>query len=688
MALFKAPRYPAAILLGSFLLFLVQPLVGRFILPWFGGGPAVWTACLLFFQLTLLGGYAYAHGLTRLPPRWQAGTHLMLLAISIALLPITPDANWKLDAESEPTLRILLLLSATVGVPYFALSSTAPLIQSWFTRTEPASPYRLYALSNAGSLLGLLSYPFLIEPLLGLRTQTLLWSGVYALFAAAVGWCAVVLYRRGGEVATHTENASTLAPGRSQLGFWIALSCCGSVVLLATTNQMTQYFGPIPFLWVLPLSIYLLSFIVAFDRARWYDRRFWLPLTLFGICGSVLLLYVPAHINVLAQIPLFSIALLGCCMVCHGELVRRKPAPEQLTRFYLAIAAGGALGGVFVGVVAPRVFDDYWELQIGFAATYLLLAICLLGGLASWSARRRRLAIAALAAGGAILFTLLAFSGSEAQIAKSRNFYGTLQVQEEGKGHVWHKRMLSHGRIVQGSQMLRPDLHHRPTSYYGYDTPLAALILRHPKRDVGEPLKIGAIGLGVGTLLAYGEPGDLFRIYEINPAVIELSERYFDFREKSLATEQIVPGDARNALERELSRGESGQFDLLVLDAFNGDFVPMHLATLEAFELYTKHLNERGALLAHLSSDHLDLVPLAFGVADRLGLAAAWINAPRIDQFGYEETDWVVLARDPSLLDVEGVADKALPAPQRRYLWTDDHNNLLQAVKLTLRGQV
>ena len=392
---------------GAFLLFAVEPLIGKFILPWFGGGPGVWTACLLFFQTALLAGYAYAHlSATRLTPRRQVVLHLVLLAVALALLPIVPGANWKPIDGSNPVARILLLLAATVGVPFFVLAATGPLVQRWFSQALPdRSPYRLYALSNAGSLIALLAYPFYFERVYSRQTQALLWSVGLGVFALGAVWCARQVWKlpAAGPAPAPTTPESP-APAAARVPFtdrllWFGLAAVASILLLATTNKLCQDVAVVPFLWILPLALYLLSFILCFDHPRWYARGLFAALFAAGTLIDAYLLYARNDAPLGLQIVCYVSTLFAACMVCHGEIYRIRPPAAQLTSFYLHIATGGAVGALFVAVAAPLVFDDYFELQAGlWLLTYLV-------GVVAFRTRSRALAFGTAA--GALLAGLL-----------------------------------------------------------------------------------------------------------------------------------------------------------------------------------------------------------------------------------------------------------------------------------------
>ena len=877
------PRYASTIFLSAFLLFQVQPLIAKHILPWFGGGPAVWTTCMLFFQAMLLGGYLYAH-LTSvgLSARRQGVAHLALLVASLAILPIAPSEQWKPQAGGAPAGQILLLLLAAVGGPYFMLSSTSPLMQRWFSRSFPGrSPYRLYALSNFGSLLALLSYPVLVEPALPLRVQESIWSWAYVAFVALAAWCAIRAMRLKEEPAARASAAEKPAPeadtqavrpGAGRMLLWLALSATGSALLLATTNQMCDNVAVFPFLWVLPLSLYLLTFVICFDNPRWYDRRVFGLLMLVAVPAACWLMRRGLKAAIPEQVGVYSIVMFACCMACHGELARSRPHPRHLTLFYLLVSAGGALGGLFVAVAAPVFFAGLWEYPISLASACLLTLIAwrvnrawqghfsttfwiwavasllqcgvvvfflrrthaeeieaidllaLLGvsglihlfgwaGTAAWEDRPRSLAwlwgavsmaqiiwviayaerrfpgvlsarqcaalalcvgavalclgalaglfrrwineswrqglliaapqavfgigLGVLAYGEAVvgrkacvvlagvyaalhvlgflwsraswrayvargvwlwapLATALAVLGMElrqeslgdeaAAIHASRNFYGVLRVAlaEDDNGQY---RSLTHGRIEHGMQYLEGPLRSEPTTYYGPDTGVGIAIRLHPRRSAPDPagrdLRVGVVGLGAGTLAAYGRPGDYFRFYEINPQVVELSSEYFSYLKDSAAQTEVALGDARISMERELAEDRSQQFDVLAIDAFNGDAIPVHLLTGECADIYRRHLKSDGLLLLHITNRYIDLNPVARALGDRLGWQAIRISTENNDELGVYRATWIILTANQeftSLAEVQAAHcawEEDEPGP---LLWTDDFAALWRVI--------
>ncbi|WP_447963645.1 spermidine synthase [Nitrospira sp. Ecomares 2.1] len=693
--------YAFAIFLSAFLLFQVEPIIARYILPWFGGTPAVWTTCMLFFQVFLLGGYGYAHLLaSHLSPRHQALVHLGLVVCSLVFLPITPDDVWKPDVTQDPMLAIILLLMVTIGVPFLLISASGPLLQHWFNRVHPTvAPYRLFALSNLGSLLGLVSYPFFIEPQLGLRMQTLFWSAGYGLYAVMCTWGALPLFRfpLRSESSENPEYRKDKKARLPESFLILSLAACGSVVLLATTNQICRDIAVIPFLWVLPLGLYLISFILCFDHPRWYDRRIWVPVLLVLLSAVVYLLhqeYAETEVIVYIQIFIYSAVLFACCMVCHGELVRLRPPARFLTSFYLMVALGGALGGVFVNLVAPVLFKGYWEFHFGLVATMMLLAICLFrtrDPLRSprilWSER------VFLVGGIATLAGFLAMHIQEEQastILTTRNFYGVLRVKETDRGTESASRFLYHGRINHGRQFLTPRRHLYPTAYYGPFSGISLAINRHPRqlglntledRKGQGGLRVGNIGLGVGTTAVYSRPGDIYRFYEINPDVDRMAREYFTYLKNAQGAQQVVLGDGRISLERELGNKHRQQFDILAVDAFSGDGIPVHLLTREAFALYWEHLRPDGILALHITNLHFDFSPVVRALARESGKQALWIKDMADHGKGNSYSDWVLVTNNQAFLDDFFVNIRIVPwRSLEEIIWTDDYSNLFQVV--------
>jgi hypothetical protein len=672
-------------LLGAFLLFLVQPLIGKFILPWFGGSPAVWTTCMLFFQLVLFGGYVYAHlSQSRLGPRGQALLHLALVAAALAALPVAPSPSWKPTGTTAPTLRILLLLLATVGLPYFALSATSPLVQAWFSRRYPGrSPYRLYALSNVGSLAALLSYPFLIEPRLDVVRQSWMWSGSFLIYAGLCAACLACLWElrhpaAGGPVAAADAPPAAdepATPSWSRRLLWLALPACASVLLLATTNHVCQDIAVIPFLWIVPLTLYLATFIIAFDRERWYARGIW------ATAAMLLILAVTRYehtddffgrdLGPVPEIVLYFAAMFCACMVCHGELVRLRPAARHLTEFYLLISAGGALGGVFVSLLAPGLFRTFLEWPIGLFACYVIAAVALVRAAAQGRRPGVRTAVV-LAAALAGLAGMAAWQDAPATaIDRARNFYGVVSVRERDRDDpARHRVTLWHGRIRHGTQFVDPARSRRPTAYYAEESGVGRALLRLRERG---PARVGVIGLGIGTLAAYARPGDSYRFYEINPEVVRMAQSHFTYLRECRGRSEILLGDARLTLENEPPQG----FQLLALDAFSGDAVPAHLLTREAFQVYMKHLAPGGVIAVNITNSYLSLAPVVRGEARACGLQTIRVSTPEDEARLVDFSDWMLLTADEGLVK----AIPSLPPPDARDdfqvpLWTDARSDL------------
>ena len=667
--------YACTVFTSAFLLFLVQPIIAKQILPWFGGSAAVWTTCLVFFQVALLAGYAYSDLTTRkLTPRVQAVVHIALLVVSLAVLPIVADPGWKPAGPEDPGLRILGLLVATIGLPYFLLATTGPLVQAWFARVYPhGTVYRLFALSNLASMLALISYPFAFETWVTTAMQARGWSVGYALFALLCGGSALYTLLRGAPAAVASTSAAGdgHAPGKFDLFLWLALSAMGSWLLLAITNHITQNIASIPFLWLAPLALYLLTFILCFESDGWYQRSLMLgPLAvILGFCAWGLQTS-EVTLDLKIAIPLYLIGLFTCCMFFHGELAKMRPPPRYLTLFYLMVALGGALGGMFVGLVAPRIFPNYYELGLGFVLAAILAAITL---------RKTPFFVWMVAVGMAgvcgYFWNKQIEQLNEDTHVMARNFYGTLRVKDSGpETSEDAMRRLIHGVIMHGEQYLKPERRREPTTYYGPNSGVA-IALKHFNP---ENQRVGVIGLGTGTLAVWGKPGDSYRFYDINPQVISVAQTEFTFLKDSQAAIETSLGDARLSLEREAPQN----FDVLVVDAFSSDAIPVHLITREAVATYLKHLKPQGALVFHVTNRFLKLAPVVREIAASHGLHAALIVDEGEDA-SFSKTDWVIVTRDKSLLESTQIAAKSTAIDDVAGLrpWTDDFNNLFEILK-------
>lgn len=678
--------YATAIFLGAFLLFLVEPIAAKRLLPLLGGSSAVWITCLVFFQTALLLGYVSAHWLaTRLRPRVQALAYSLMLLFGLGqgIYGLSP----RLHASTfHPVVSVFALLGVLIGFPFVALSATNPLLQSWYVHEgsaaardgRPAPPYRLFAISNFGSLLALVIYPWLVEPRFTLRAQSAIWLAGFSMFALA---CAGIMWRNGKVVIVEAQEedgdarAPLTIPSTSDRGLWLLLPACASLLLCAVTNHLSQNIAAIPLLWILPLTAYLLSFIWAFSGARYYPRRTVLCLFAVLLGAAVYQLWGRGHRLILPMqwaILLFCSALLLACLVCHAELYRLRPRPQYATSFYLSIAAGGALGAVFVGVVAPAVFSANYELACGLVLTVAVVLVLTWklgwGWRLLWSAGTTAM----------VILAVLQFRADRKDtIAQVRNFYGVLRVTQKFEPPAAnYTRTLIHGTIQHGTQIFTDELRRSPTSYYGHDSG-AGLAL---DRCCGQrPRRVGIIGLGTGTLAAYGRKGDVFRFYDINPLVERLARNLFSYLRESEATIEVVLGDARLSLAAEPPQ----HYDILLIDAFSGDAIPVHLLTEQSMDLYRRHLNANGILAFHVSNRYLELAPVVAQQAERAGLGAALIVSDADEDTGVYESDWVLVTADREFLSQREIADAASPIKTIPGLrrWTDDYNSLLPLLK-------
>ncbi|MGH9641324.1 MAG: spermidine synthase, partial [Terriglobales bacterium] len=652
--------------------------------------------------------YTYAHWLTRRrASSRQFVLHIVLLLLSCLTLPIIPGSFWKPVSDSAPALQILELLAATVGLPYFLLASTAPLLQRWLSgaatdATQVHSIYRLFALSNLGSLVGLLSYPFAIEPFATLHAQEWAWSCAYALFVACLLTYVFGRWRRADadNAPRISAAASASAPASAVYVYWIGCAALGSILLLAVTHHITENVAAIPFLWIVPLSLYLLSFIICFEGRSgrgWYERRFWIPLAMLAtpVMAWALCAY-GENLSIYVALPVYAVGLFLTCVVCHWELARSKPQPEYLTHFYLSLAAGGALGGLSVGLVAPRIFSGYWELPLA------LIALAGLGAYSSFvemrplpmTRRRGRVAVAAVARVGAItalLCTLIfdwAYYHSHSPIYGThlavRNFYGALRVHDAPDG-AWHVRSLVHGTIKHGTQIMERPQSGMPTTYYGASSGIGRAILL--EQESMRSLRVGSIGLGAGTLAAYGRPGDSFRIYELNPAVVDIARNQFTYLKDSKARIELVVGDARLSLERELAQGAfdrpEQRFDILSVDAFSGDAIPVHLLTREALAAYARVIAPAGIIAFHITNLYLDLAPVVGQIAHDAGFQAVQVaDLTNVSRWMMPSV-WVLLTRSTTLLHQPEINAHSTSIVARSGIpvWTDQFSNLLQILK-------
>jgi len=710
----------SAIFLGAFLLFQVQPMIARYLLPWFGGSATTWSVCMLFFQAALLAGYAYAHGSVRwLSGRTQSRVHLAVLLLSAVVLatqtglwgpPVFPGPEMRPPGEGSPAVQLLLILLVSLGLPGLILASASPLMQAWYGRIAPArSPYRLYALSNAGSLIALVTYPFIVEPLLSLRTQAVVWSVLFVAFLLVSSLVSLAL--RFGvpleawaaeEPKAPSPRRRTARPGIKRMLAWLAFAAAGSVMLLATTNQLSRDVAAVPFLWVAPLALYLLSYILTFSHSNGYSRGWWIPILAVACVGALFVLWEPFGAGIVVQGVVYGLVLMASCMVCHGELVRLRPVPEHLTSFYLMVALGGAIGGVFVSIAAPGLMDGLWEFQIGLVAVWFLLAAALAMEKPTFETEQLLKFGKFGALGTGCLLAALLYAAEAGQtgapVRCNRSFYGLVRVYEfNAEYESWHLYALYHGSTKHGLQFRHDSLRNEPASYYAEDTGIGIALLFHPKKMRGvESLRIGVIGMGTATIAAYAEQGDSVRFYEINQDVIDLSlgeDPVFTYAAECAGDVEVVRGDGRLSLERELDLGGSQQFDVFVLDAFNSDAIPLHLLTREALQVYLAHLGTEGIIAVHISNRYLDLKPVLYRLADELGLVAGAMEVADVWTPGCFPSEWMLMTRDGRLFRENGLDaflfDREMPFDSAA-LWTDDYANLLGVVRVDalLRGDL
>ncbi len=677
--------FAATTLLGAFLVFQVQPVISKCVLPWFGGTPAVWTTCMLFFQLLLFGGYAYAHLLrTFFQPRQQGLIHLTILCAAALMLPIEPSDAWKPTGSESPTLYLLWMLAAHVGLPYFVLSSTGPLVQAWLSYQDDSDRvYRLYALSNAGSLVALLSYPFLVEPFLSVSLQSVVWSLLFCGFVLVQGAVAISLFRvapRPATVSDENTNQTSTATGATWKlrAAWIGLPAVASTMLLVVTNHICQDVAVIPFLWVLPLSLYLVSFIVCFDSPQWYKPRLIAVATLIGVFGTQTKTFLPSSLHLVADVASYMLTLLGVCLLAHGEVARIKPRAAYLTQYYMLLSAGGAIGGLIVAVVCPTLLNTHFELPVMMslvtAFSFVMLFVC-----RGWSKTEYDWATAdrlKFAAGAMVILPLLAIilTPHEEVIASERNFFGVLKVERNELGI-----RLVHGSTIHGMQ-LHGDRSAQPTTYYSQGSGVGRTIgaLQETKAN----LHIGVVGLGCGVLATYGRDGDRFDMIEINPAVVEIAKQHFSFLSDCRAKIQHHLGDGRLVLERMTE----AKFDLLVLDAFSSDAIPAHLLTRESMALYKSRIADDGLLAVHISNNHLDLAPLVHRLSADAGLESRVILSRSDNKIGVKDALWVIVAKaGHDLWNNQRLTTAIGPTPEdlkNGPLWTDQQHNLVSVLRL------
>jgi hypothetical protein len=671
----------AVIFLSAALLFELELLLGKLALPWFGGSAQVWTVCLAFFQIGVFGGYWYAHLIGRAAPRTIQRVHVGLVLVSLTSLPINPAMYWKPSAGAAPWAYLLGMLITSAGLPFVVLAATAPLVQSWLVRSTNSrirSVYRLYAVSNLGALLALAAYPLLVEPMLTLRQQSASWSVAYVVFALLI----VSGFVGGNAVRDPFDNDSAeheTRRGTSARPLWFVLAFVPAALLAAVTQYMLRDIAPIPLLWAIPLALYLASFVLAFGSARWYVRPIWYVLagvaawTIVSVAGSD---YLFGNFRVL--LVLSNASLFVWCAVLHAELASLRPDGSFLSSFYLSIAAGGAAGALLTAIALPLIFRS------GRYDLLSLIALAVVVLFAMMVQRRDRLSRRSIVVPAAwVLFaTLLLWRSfgslvheptSSRRIWAGRNFYGSLVVSEDERVAAANRtRDLLNGNINHGKQFFSNTRRTEPLTYYthrsGIGLTLDALAARRP-------LRVGVIGLGVGTLAAYARPGDEYTFYEIDPAVIDVAKRYFWYLDATAGVVRVIAGDARISLERQAPQG----FDVLVVDAFTSDAVPTHLLTDEAFALYWSHLRSDGVLAVHVTNRYLDLARVVAGSRPNAGRYVRLVANTEDPQQGGFSSQWVVVTTGEAPLTTVATMPVAVPRSYRP--WTDNYSSIWTVMK-------
>lgn len=700
--------YGFTIFIGAFLMFVLEPMAGKILLPHFGGSAGVWSAALLFFMTALLAGYVYVYFLSFARPGTQVIIQALLLLSALFLVILMALPEWQgsffenIDITgSLPFFSIFKVLTVRIGLLFILLSTTSSLLQSWLALAAPRkTPYRLYALSNAGSLLALVAYPFLIEPHLSLSSQTNLWSYAFMLYGVCFFSCMALLayYLRLPPSAHHSEIAApeTTTDGREKQNFSgrrvlsiLALTALPSMHLVATTAAITQGVAAVPFFWLVPLALYLLSFVLCFSSSRIFNRTVWGALLFPGVIVSLVAWTgASSALPVMLVVFLYSGTLFFLSMLCHGELYRLRPPVSGLPGFYVLVALGGALGAAFGSIGAPLLFvRGMWEFPLGlfYGGVFALAAIASICRRAFGESARFFIYPALLGSLLVPLFSIIPAQYASNVIAASRNFYGLLTIREEVDKHSGAPvRFLVNGAIYHGSQFQSAALRRVPTTYYGEGSGAGVALRLHPRRSIGVPLSVGVVGLGAGTLAAYCEKGDAFRLYEINPAVIALARSHFSYLADCPGEVAVVEGDARLALEEEMKSRPDEHFDVLLIDAFTDDAIPTHLLTQEVFALYRQRVeSSHGILAVHVSNKHLELAPLVGALAREAGWEAILVEAPGAPERGEVFSQWVLASSDATVLHHQRLASTTVPLQVWKAgepLWSDDYSSIFQVL--------
>lgn len=703
---------------SAFLLFQVQPLISKFILPWFGGSPAVWTTAMLFFQCLLFAGYAYAHVVTKyLSLDRHLKLHVALLILSsFAAFFVAPNPAFRPEGDENPSLRILLLLASCVGLPYFTLASTGPLVSAWFAIVYAGkSPYRLYSLSNVGSFAALVSFPYLFEPYFKVQHMGIAWTGIYLVFALVCSMTAIQLLGFINPAKKTDSKLDALSkanpvpshPTMAQRIAWLGLPALASLTMIAATDHVSHNIAPEPRLWITTLGLYLMTFIITFDHPRWFHSRIVSALTFFGILLLVtraeLLDFLGINWDFGVSELRWShiIVMFLICFLCHGQLIRLRPASNSyLTEFYLCISAGGALGGLFASLIATNLFDDYYEWPLCMILGVTLSLCVLLYPLMTNSEVMVRYPISKYAIPLFCLLTATAFIGywddplgwwssssgeyeSKHLVAK-RNFYGTVSVEDQihRTNPIDSYRGFYSGSVTHGIQRLSPEVRHIPTAYYGIESGVYETF--HYARQRQPALKMAIVGLGAGALALGGRQQDEIDFYEINPYVVELAKKYFTYLDDCSSKINIILGDGRLKLEH--AKPES--YDIIMLDAFTGGSVPVHLLTQEAFKIYRERLKPDGFLVVHITNKYLNLYPVVKTHAENLGMGYRSKFLPAdFDNF-IRRSHYVTITNDKKFIELfpsvhppiyddhDNIIGRKEPNIEGLRVWTDQYSSI------------
>ncbi len=667
--------FGGAVFLASFLLFLVEPIAAKQLLPVFGGSAAVWITCLVFFQTALLVAYLYAHWLAH-RSQWILHFALLLLAAASAIAWSMQTLDRSRSAQ-HPVWSIFAALGLSIGLPFLMLGATSPLLQVWLARLETRGiPYRLFALSNLASLLALALYPTVIEPHLTLKAQRLAWCcgfAAFALISATLTWRTRSVNHAPDEPATAGDSAGTSTPLAHKL-LWVLLPMGAAMQLSAVTSYLTQNLAAIPLLWILPLAVYLMTLILAFQFPRLLPRGIVVRFLVVMLAGlGYMLSQVDVSVPLRIGLVFFLVEVFFACLFLHTETYALRPQrSRESTLFYLLFAGGGALGSFLIGIASPLVLSFNYDLALTFFVTALLaIAVTWSSG---WTQRMLWSTASVLLL---VLVVMLHVAYQRNTPLAVRNFYGSLRVRQSLSAYPGSiLRTLTNGSIQHGTQIFSPELRKTLTTYYAEDSGVG-LALRFCCHDRAR--NVGVVGLGVGTIAAYGKTGDRIRFYEINPAVTPIAQNLFTYLRESGAEISIVEGDARSSLAHE----QPQNFDVLVIDAFSGDAIPLHLLTTEAMSLYKRHLAPGGILAFHISNQHVDLEPEIALLARDAGMGVRRVSSFANEQRGEFTATWMLATDSPSFFTQPEVAERARQPVEdsNARLWTDDYSSLLPLIR-------